>query len=230
MNAPLFILRPEPGLGQSLDAARAMGLEAWGFQLFEIAPRAWQAPPADSFDALLIGSANAIHQAGPQLRAYAGKRAYCVGAATAAAARHAGLDVAGVGTGGLQAVLDTIPAPAHLLRLAGEAHVPLGPAPGIAITTRILYASQPLVLPDGLARLLATAALGRVVVALHSAEAARHFAAECDRLGLARGHIACVVIGPRVGLALGEGWAEVATAPRPDDASLLALAAQLCQA
>ena len=230
MNAPLFILRPEPGLRQSLDAARAMGLEAWGFALFEIAPRAWQAPSADSFDALLIGSANAIHHAGPQLCAYAGKRAWCVGAATAAAACQAGLDVARVGTGGLQAELDTIPAPAHLLRLAGEAHVPLKAAPGIAITTRILYASQPLALPDALARLLATAALGRVVVALHSAEAARHFAAQCDRLGLARGHIACVVMAPRLTAALGEGWAEVRAASRPDDASLLAMAAQLCQA
>ena len=229
MNAPLFILRPEPGLRQSLDAARAMGLEAWGFALFEIAPRAWQAPSADSFDALLIGSANAIHHAGPQLCAYAGKRAWCVGAATAAAACQAGLDVARVGTGGLQAVLDTIPAPAHLLRLAGEAHVPLGPAPGIAITTRILYASQPLALPDALARLLATAALGRVVVALHSAEAARHFAAEMDRLGIPRARIHLAALGPRIAAAGGPGWAQLSTAPRPTDVALLALCRQLCQ-
>jgi uroporphyrinogen-III synthase len=67
------------------------------------------------------------------------------------------------------------------------------------------------------------------VVALHSAEAARHLAREVDRLGLARGQIALAAMGQRVAAAAGPGWARVAVAASPDDAALLAQARALCQ-
>jgi uroporphyrinogen-III synthase len=70
---------------------------------------------------------------------------------------------------------------------------------------------------------------GEALALLHSAETARHFAAECDRLGLARGTIALAALGPRIAAAAGAGWATVHTAPRPDEAALLALACDLCQ-
>jgi len=229
MQIPLLILRPEPGNAATLTAARAMGLEAWGFPLFAVAPVSWAPVPVASFDALLLGSANAIAHAGPALAAYAGAPAWVVGKATAEAARSAGIKVIHQGSGGLQAVLDAVPSPMHLLRLAGQAHVPLAAPPGVAITTRIVYDARALPLPDGLARLLTTAALPGFVALIHSAEAARHFAAQCTALDLPRARITCITMGPRVSAALGGGWAKVITAPAPDDGQLLALAAQLCQ-
>jgi uroporphyrinogen-III synthase len=223
---PLVVLRPEPGLAATLAAARAAGLDARGFPLFAIAPVEWEPPEADGIDALLIGSANAVRHAGPSLAHYARKPAHVVGQATASVAKQAGLDVASIGEGGLQAVLDRLAgAPCRLLRLAGRERVELVPPPGCTMIERVVYASEPAAMPLGLAGLLNESA----VVMLHSGEAARHFAGECDRLGVARTAVTLAAIGPRVAEAAGGGWARVATAARADDAALLALAGELCQ-
>ena len=92
------------------------------------------------------------------------------------------------------------------------------------MTELTVYAARALPLSAGLERLLAAPA----VVALHSAEAARHFAAELDRLGLARARLALAVIAPRVAAAVGDGWRVVATAAAPSEAALLAKARDLC--
>ncbi|MBS0253998.1 MAG: uroporphyrinogen-III synthase [Proteobacteria bacterium] len=203
-----------------------MGLAAEGWPLFAVEPVTWEAPDPADIDALLLGSANALRQAGPALAAYGGKPAYAVGAATAAAARAAGLAVVGEGSGGLQALLAQLrPGHHRLLRLAGEERVMLDLPPGIAMAERVVYRVTPQPLPPALATRLA----GGAVVLLHSAEAARHFVAEVGRLGCPRHAIALAAIGPRVSAVAGAGWARVAEAARPDDASLLALAAQLCQ-
>lgn len=223
---PVIVIRPQPGCDASVAAARAMGMEAHGFPLFAAEPLAWEAPDPASFDALLIGSANALRHGGPALARYAGKPAYAVGEATARAARDAGLDVVAAGSGGLQAMLDCVrPDHARLLRLAGRERVELSPPAGLSLTERVVYASKPLPIPDGLAALLARPS----VVLLHSAEAARHFARECARAGLARTHIALAAIAPRAALAAGEGWAAIAAASSSDDKALLALARDMCQ-
>lgn len=223
---PVIVLRPEPGCAATVAAARAAGLDARGFALFAVAPVAWQAPSPESFDALLIGSANALRHGGPELGRYRGKPAYAVGETTAQAARAAGLDVAATGSGGLQTVLAGVaPAHARLLRLAGEDRVTLSPPPGIALTERVVYASRPLAMPAPLAQLLRAPAL----VLLHSAQAARHFAASCDAAGIARGQLALAAIGPRVLAAAGTGWNRIEAAAAPDDAALLALARQMCE-
>jgi len=67
------------------------------------------------------------------------------------------------------------------------------------------------------------------LVLLHSATTARHFAHECDRLGLARGAIALAALGPRIAAAAGSGWGAVHTAARPDEAALLEMVFDLCQ-
>jgi uroporphyrinogen-III synthase len=95
----------------------------------------------------------------------------------------------------------------------------------MSMSERTVYAARALPLPPDLAALLTAPA----VIALHSAEAARHLAAELERAGLARGAIALVTIGPRVTAAAGPGWAAVVTAERADDAALLAKARDLCQ-
>jgi uroporphyrinogen-III synthase len=217
-------LRPEPGLAATLEKARAMGLAITGHALSEIRAVAWDCPDPAGFDALLIGSANAFVHGGANLALLADKPVYAVGEATAAAARAAGFTVAMTGSGGLQGVLDAIPAPRHLLRIAGEEHVPLTAPAGVSFAEVIAYRSVALPL-DPVAGLLGA---GGVLVLLHSAATARHFAAECDRLGLDRSAISLAALGPRIADAAAAGWGAVHTAPRPDEAALLEMAFDLC--
>jgi uroporphyrinogen-III synthase len=221
-------LRPEPGLAATLAKARALGLTITGCALSDIRSVAWDCPDPAAFDGLLIGSANAFLHGGPSLARLTEKPVYAVGAATADAARAAGFAVAVVGSGGLQGVLDAIPAsdsgPAHLLRIAGEEHVPLTAPEGASFTEVIAYRSCPQPL-DPAAPVLAG---GSALVLLHSAATARHFASECDRLALARPAIAIAALGPRIAAAAGTGWGAVHTAPRPDEAALLEMALDLC--
>jgi len=225
MTLRLLALRPEPGLAATLEKARALGLAITGHALSQVEPVAWACPDPAGFDALLIGSANAFVHGGPDLALLSAKPVHAVGEATAAAARAAGFAVASVGSGGLQGVLDAIPSPSHLLRIAGEEHVPLSPPAGVTFAEVIAYRTVPLPL-DPAAPLLAP---GTALVLLHSAATASHFAAECDRLGLAREGISLAALGPRIAAAAGTGWAALHTAPRPDEAALLALAFDLCQ-
>jgi uroporphyrinogen-III synthase len=223
---PVIVIRPQPGCDATVAAAQALGLAAYGFPLFEVRPVAWYAPPPESFDALLLGSANAPRQAGPALLAYHAKPAYVVGPATAEAARAAGLDIAAVGAGGLKAVLPLL-APGHrrLLRLSGRERVVLTPPRGVSIIERVVYASEPLPLPIALRALLDRPA----VVLLHSAEAAHHFAVLCDTHHIPRSTLALAALGPRIARAAGGGWAALAAAGAPNDTALLALARQMCQ-
>jgi uroporphyrinogen-III synthase len=218
-------IRPEPGLSATLAAGRAVGLDIAGWPLFELRALAWEPPDPEGISALLIGSAAAIRLAGPGLAAFADKPVHAVGEATAEAARAAGFRVATVGEGGLQKLLGTLATgPLRLLRIAGAEHVPLIAPEGIRIETRIAYESAPLPMPDGLADALREGAL----VLLHSAAAARHFAAECDRLELSRTPIALAALGPRIAAAAGVGWAQVRSADSPREAALLALARDMC--
>lgn len=220
----LLALRPQPGLAATIEKARAMGLAITGHALSEIRAVAWVCPDPAGIDGLLIGSANAILHGGANLVRLVEKPVYAVGEATAAAARAAGFTVAMTGSGGLQGVLDAIPAPRHLLRIAGEEHVPLTPPDGVTFAQVIAYRSVALPL-DPQAPLLAE---GDALVLLHSAATARHFAEECDRLGLARADITLAALGPRIADAAGVGWGGVHTADRPDETALLQLAFDLC--
>lgn len=225
----VLALRPEPGLSATLDKARALGLAITGLALSEIRSVAWDCPDPARYDGLLIGSANAILQGGAQLTRLTDKPVYAVGEATAEAARAAGFRVAMTGSGGLQGVLDAMPGPCHLLRIAGQEHVPLAPHAGVTFDTVIAYRNVMLAL-DPVAPLLASGVDGLgALVLLHSAATAQHFAAECDRLGLARAGITLAALGPRIAAAAGEHWRAVHTASRPDEAALLAMASQLCQ-
>lgn len=224
MTLHLIALRPQPGLTATLDRARALGLAITGHALSEIRALAWNCPDPAGIDGVLIGSANAFLHGGPQLDRLIAKPVFAVGEATAAAARAAGFTVAVIGSGGLQGVLDAVRAPCRLLRIAGEEHVPLTPPAGVTMAEVIAYRSAALPL-DAVAPALAA---GGALVLLHSAATARHFAAECDRLGLARGAISVAALGPRIAAAAGAGWRAVHTAARPDEAALLQLAFDLC--
>lgn len=224
---PAIVIRPQPGCDASVAALCAQGIAAHGFPLFEIRAMAWDAPDPAGFDALLAGSGNVFRHGGASLAAYRALPVHAVGEATAAAARAAGFGVAGTGSsGGLQAVIDAMPEGRHrLLRLAARARVELSAPAGITIVEREVYESVPFEMPGALAALLREPA----VIALHSAEAARHFASECERLGLSRAPLALAAIGPRVSAAAGHGWACVEVAGSPHEAALLALVAEMCQ-
>ena len=112
--------------------------------------------------------------------------------------------------------------PAHFLRLAGESHVPLLAPPGITIETRTVYRVVHVPLPDELAARFGEGG----VVLLHSADAARHFAGECDRFGISRDQRQ--PLAPRIAEAAGEGWTRVEIAAQPADRVLLALARDIC--
>lgn len=221
----LIALRPEPGLSATLAKARGLGLAIDGLALSEIGSVAWECPDPAAIDGLLIGSANAFLHGGPHLARLTGKPVFAVGEATADAARAAGFGVAMVGSGGLQGVLDAVPGPRHLLRIAGEEHVTLTAPAGVTFAEVIAYRSVAMPL-DPAAPLLAS---GRALVLLHSAATARHFASECERLCLDQSGIALAALGPRIAAAAGAGWAAIHTAPRPDEGALLAMAGELCK-
>jgi len=219
-------VRPEPGASATLQAARALGMEAEAHPIFVVRPIPWAPVPREEIDAVILGSANAIRHGGTALEDLRGLPAYCVGQTTATVAQAAGFTIAGIGTGGLQNVLDAL-APEHrrLLRLAGVTYVPLTLPPGVTMTTREVYAS----VPTPLDTLLAHALQAPTVVLLHSGEAADHFAAICAKAMIDRARIALAVIGPRVAQMAGTGWARIETADQPSDTALLALAREMCQ-
>lgn len=224
MTVPLITIRPEPGCSATARAASDCGLAVECFPLFEIAPLEWSLPQGP-FDGLLIGSANAFRLGGSQLGRLAGTPVYAVGEATAAAAWERGFRTAAIGGGGLQPLLDSLAGQRlRLLRLAGEAHVPLTPPGGIEIVTLVAYRAEPRPASPALAELLRSEA----IVLLHSAEAARHFAAEVDRLGLSRGGIALAALAPRIAAAAEGGWAASRAPRQPNEPALLALAREMC--
>lgn len=220
----ILAIRPEPGLTGTVDAARAMGLDAVGHALFEIAPVAWDGPNPADIDALLIGSANAVTQGGKPLSRYNDKPVFAVGAATASAAGDAGFRIAMVGTGGLQNVVDAVPNRTRLLRVAGAEHVPLEIPDDIIVQTVVAYESRALPLNPAILDELR----GVPIVLVHSAAAARHFASEWDRLGLKRSAATLAVLGPRIAEAAGAGWHDVHVSPHPSDSALLEMIRDMC--
>lgn len=220
----VIALRPEPGLSATLEAGRELGLDIRGAPLFEVAAVPWDAPDPARFDALLIGSPNAIRHGGEKLRSYRNLPAYVVGKTTEQALVKAGFEVAARGEGGLQQVLDRIAPPARLLRIAGAERVALSPPEGVSIETVTVYEARPLPLEKALFE----GGESKPLVLLHSAAAARHFASECDRLGIARESVSLAALGPRIVRAAGAGWASVHVCDTPNDADLLAMAARLC--
>jgi uroporphyrinogen-III synthase len=222
-----LVLRPEPGAGATAARIRARGGEAVVAPLFRIEPEAWIAPEAGAHDALLLTSANAVRQAGPALAALTTLPVYAVGAATATAAREAGLTVHTVGTGDAAALLATageagVKRPLHL---TGAEHMDAA-QDGLLITRRIVYRADPV---DRLSPEVLAALEARAVVLLHSPRAAALFAQLLDQAECARADVAVAAISAAAMTAAGEGWRARAVAVFPTDDALLAAAALLCE-
>jgi len=211
----LLLLRPEPGLSQSAERAAELGLEIVACPLFRIEPVRWTAPDPSAYDALLLTSANAVRQAGPQLEAVGGLSAYAVGAATAEAARTAGLHVEAVGRSDIVALLADTPGSLKLLHLAGEDRREVDSSHVIDRIT--VYRSAAIDNPD-------LPLLGGLVAAIHSPRAGARLA----ELAAGRDRTAIAAISKAAAEACGPGWERVEVATAPDDESLLAVAAMLC--
>jgi uroporphyrinogen-III synthase len=210
----LVLLRPEPGLSASAERARALGLDVICSPLFQVEPIAWEVPDPADFEGLLITSVNAIRHGGSALDKLKELPVYAVGAATAAAARTAGFNVAEIGDGNADALLDRLPPSLRLLHLAGEDH---RNGDRRKIDRRIVYRSVEIDdprLPD----------LEDLVVAVHSPRAGARLA---DIAG-EKYRTAIAAISADAAEACGSDWERVEAAAEPNDNCLLALAAMLC--
>ena len=226
MTGKVLVLRPEPGLSETLASARKLRLDCIGDPLFKVEARDWDCPDPAVFDGLLIGSANAIRHGGVQLDRLRHLPVFAVGARTAEVASEAGFIVAVSGSGGLQNLLEKMPkTQVRLLQLSGAERVALDAPEDIAIEEHVVYEAMPQRLCETSKAILT----GQSLVLLHSAAAASHFAAECDRTNIERGNIALAALGPRIAEAAGAGWAEIRTASVPNDRALLALVRDMWQ-
>ena len=210
----LLLLRPEPALSASAARAAQLGLDVVACPLFRVEPIAWQAPDPTDFDAILLTSANAVRHGGAGLDALKLLPVHAVGTATAEAARVAGFSVATIGNGGAAELLAMLPDTVRLLHLTGEDHLDNGHR---ALDRRLVYRSAAIEHPG-------LPALGGMVAAIHSPRSGARFA---ELAGLREG-TAIAAISGATALAAGSGWERVEVAERPDDSSLLALAALLC--
>ena len=221
---PVLAIRPEPGLSATLALGRQMALNMHGFALSRVVPVEWDVPSLQRFDALLIGSANAMRLGGENLARLTHLPVHAVGEATAREARAAGFEVERLGKGGLQTVLDAVEAPLHYLRLVGNEYVDLDWPEGVSFEPIQVYAVQPRSFLDRPAALLNE----DVVVLLHSAAMTRQFVSECDRLGVNRSRVQLASMGPRIVEPAGEGWGAIHIAHEPSDDALLSMVRELC--
>lgn len=214
----LFVFRPEPGLGQTVERARAMGLDVASIPLFAVEPVEWNPPDPATFDALLLTSASAVVSAGEQMERLRGLPVYAVGEATALAAEVAGFGVAVTGSAGIDQLLESVPSETRLLHLCGEHRREPGAAQPITRVT--VYRAREVPTAAGLHELRGQ------VAAVHSPRAGRRLAdlvPEGDR-----GAVRIAAISEAAAEAVGAGWESVEAAPEPTDSALLALAARLC--
>jgi uroporphyrinogen-III synthase len=212
----VLVLRPQPSASATVERARAAGLDAFAVPLFRIEPVAWRAPDARAFDGLLLTSANAVEHGGADLHHLHGLNVYAVGETTAAAARHAGFDVAAVGDAGVDRLLGSLDPALKLLHLSGaDRRAPANAAQ--EITQLVTYRAEAIDDPD-------LSDIGGSVALIHSPRAGRRFAELVSR----RDAIAIAAISAAAAHAVGDGWNSVAAADRPTEDALLALASSLC--
>ncbi len=204
---PLLILRPEPGNASTVTKAKALGLDAISLPLFNAEALEWSAPSADQFDAILFTSANAARLAGPSLMQYVGLPTFCVGQATADAARAAGFTITFAGSQGVDAVVAAADNQ-KFLHMCGEDRI--APSPSKATVTPVICYHM---VEVDLTPKLSDALKQNPIAMLHSPRAARRF----SELVSDKSKIALCALSLAIAEAAGEGWEDVAISPQPRD-------------
>ncbi len=209
--ARVLVTRPEPGASTTAAALRAAGHEPVLRPLMETVDMPWTMP-AGTFDAVMLTSAAAARHAGPQADIVRHLPTFCVGDATAQAARAAGFPQA-ESVGGT--VADVMRRAAHLrriLHLAGEDRTPMTVPEGLQVAVRVVYR----------ARLLALEDPGPVdAVMVYSLRSGKHFAEEWKRAGRGK-NLVVIAISPAAAAGAGALWRKVVVADAPNEASMLA--------
>ncbi|MET0249736.1 MAG: uroporphyrinogen-III synthase [Sphingobium sp.] len=221
---PLIVLRPEPGAGQTVARAEAMGLAVRCHSLFAAQPLNWGAPPPDKFDALLVTSAQTARLGGPALDLYASLPTYAVGEATAAALHARGFGNVVSGSSDGTAIAAQIATDGHraVLHLAGDMVAAIDAGP-LRITRVAVYTMAESQAGDALRADIAAGA----IILVHSPRAAARLAELAPMDLRAASHVAA--ISPAALNAAGQGWASASAADLPRDDRVLALAVRLCE-
>jgi uroporphyrinogen-III synthase len=222
----LLVTGPAAQAGKTAARLRECGHEALVSPLLRSCALAWNAP-AGAFEAVIATSANAFTQ--PLAPFLAALPCYCVGAATADAARAAGAQDLRIAEGrGAEALYAAVAAAGvcSALHLAGEA-VTDAPVPATLRLRRVTTYRMEL-LPLGHE---AAAALERQEIdwtLLYSARTAAQFLRELGRLGIERSAQKVALLGtppadfPR-------DWRRCVAAEMPNERALFAAAGVLCE-
>lgn len=219
---PLLILRPQPGADETAGRALALGLAPKIVSLFEVRGTAWSLDPAVPYDAVFITSANSLNFIDNQIERLNAFPILCVGAATADAARRAGLRDVTFGENGATSLADLAAAMGHrhLLWLAGRPSIAIS-HPDLIFDIKTIYETVDLDIDAP----LQCAVKAPVVALAHSPRAAQRFAGRVRT----RDHIDLVTISEKAAMAAGPGWASVHWPDAPSDSAMLEIAAPLCR-
>lgn len=212
----LLVIRPQPGADATAARIVNSGHEALLMPLFAVEPVTWEAPSAQDYDAILMTSANAVREAGPQLAAFTHLPVYAVGKVTAAAAEKAGLHASRTGQSGADELLHDL-RNCRLLWLAGEDHSKFSADPSVEIDLRIVYRSAALPVPHNFREIT----LEADHILLHSARAAERFASIVDAQLLDRANISIAALSENIAIEAGGDWKSLRIASHPTDAALL---------
>ena len=164
----------------------------------------------------MLTSANAVGFGGSKLERLKHLPVHAVGAATADAAREVGFRIETTGATNVADLLGKLPGTLRLLHLAGQDRRDL--PEGRSVTQITVYRSTAIEHPD-------LPPLHGLVVAVHSPRAGARLAEVAGE----QSNTAIAAISEAAAAACGDSWERVETAAEPSDASLLALAARLCQ-
>lgn len=225
--AYVLVTRPEPGASATARRLEALGHHIVTAPLFTTHSVKWT-PPGETFDALLLTSANAVRLAGSLPNRWRGLPCYAVGKATARTAEAHGFANVIAGDGDAGAILTRMQCDGVVtaLHLAGREHRLPADIP-VHIHTRIVYAADPVErLDPKVSTDLTAGTIDRVL--LYSARAARHFAELVDQTWLDRSQIALGALSAQVAAAAGDGWRAVAVAADPGEDQLFAACGLLC--
>lgn len=190
-----------------------MGLEPVVVPLFEVGPRAWDAPDPTGFDAVAMTSANAARHGGAGLARFTHLPVFAVGEATAAAAQTAGFSGIQVGAGDAADLGPQLSG--RVLHLTGTDHRPLPTA--AELTVLPVYETRPLTPP---------VALQADVALIHSPRTGARLA----ELMPDRSATRIVAISEAAARACGAGWAAVHVAEHPREHAMLECLRRVCEA